>query len=231
MNLYDDQARLVFHYARVEAHSLGHDQMGPEHLLLGLLRTKGGACDILAGLGAQLEPLRLLVRATYPNAPRPPNEAPTVTPLARQVMELASAEARRLKSVATSTPHMLLGLLALSSPPLRALLTQIHPDLDLIRARAEAVAAAERKAPPSPQEIEVRETVGQLLLDALNNGGVSPGGIAPAALVGVVLTVGDSSLQAPFEELLARWLMRDPLPEQERAAVLHALIAGAWARA
>jgi hypothetical protein len=130
----------------------------------------------------------------------------------------------------TSTPHMLLGLLALNSPPLRALLTRIHLDLALIRARAEAVAAEQRQAPPSPQELEVRDAVGQLLLDALNNGGVSPGGIPPTDLVGIVLTVGDSSLQVPFEELLARWLIHDPLPQEERAAVLHALIAGAWAR-
>jgi ATP-dependent Clp protease ATP-binding subunit ClpC len=104
VNLYDDQARLVFHYAREESQLLGHNQVGPEHLLLGLLRTKGGACDVLEGLGAQLEPLRLLVQTMYPHAPQPPNEAPIITPLARQVMETASAEARRLKSAVIRTP-------------------------------------------------------------------------------------------------------------------------------
>ncbi|ANE42453.1 Clp protease N-terminal domain-containing protein [Deinococcus puniceus] len=228
MNRYDDQARLVFHYAREEGHALGHHQVGPEHLLLGLLRTGGGAREVLEGLGAGLEPLRVLVQATYPNAPQSLNDAPSITPSARQVMETATEEARRLGSVVTSTPHILLGLLALDSPSLRAILARIHLDLNLIRARAEAVPVAQEQAPPGQRETELKEMGRQSLQDALNNGGVSPGGIPPVDLVGIVLTVGDSSLQAPFEELLARWLIHDPLPEEERAAVLHALIAGAW---
>ena len=42
MNRYDDQARLTFHYAREEANFMRHAQVGPEHLLLTLLRTEGG---------------------------------------------------------------------------------------------------------------------------------------------------------------------------------------------
>jgi len=38
---------LVFHYAREEGSRLGHSMIGPEHLLLGLMREGGTAARIL----------------------------------------------------------------------------------------------------------------------------------------------------------------------------------------
>ena len=46
MNRYDDRARLVFHYAREEGNRLGHAMVGPEHLLLGLMREGGTAATL-----------------------------------------------------------------------------------------------------------------------------------------------------------------------------------------
>jgi len=54
LNRYDDRARLVFHYAREEGSRLGHSMIGPEHLLLGLMREGGTAAKILAEYGANL---------------------------------------------------------------------------------------------------------------------------------------------------------------------------------
>ena len=48
MNRYDDRARMVFHYAREEGSQLGHSMIGPEHLLLGLMREGGTASRVLA---------------------------------------------------------------------------------------------------------------------------------------------------------------------------------------
>ena len=61
MNRYDDRARLVFHYAREEGSRLGHSMIGPEHLLLGLMREGGTAARILQEYGASLEAMRRLV--------------------------------------------------------------------------------------------------------------------------------------------------------------------------
>ncbi|MER3462962.1 MAG: hypothetical protein C4342_08350, partial [Armatimonadota bacterium] len=58
MNRYDDRARLVFHYAREEGSRLGHSMIGPEHLLLGLMREGGTAARILMEYGASLEAMR-----------------------------------------------------------------------------------------------------------------------------------------------------------------------------
>ena len=63
MNRYDDRARLVFHYAREEGNRLGHAMVGPEHLLLGLMREGGTAASLLGEFGATLDGLR--------RAPRP----------------------------------------------------------------------------------------------------------------------------------------------------------------
>ena len=51
-NRYDDRARLVFHYAREEGNRLGHAMVGPEHLLLGLMREGGTAAttDVRAAM-------------------------------------------------------------------------------------------------------------------------------------------------------------------------------------
>ena len=57
-NRYDDRARLVFHYAREEGNRLGHAMVGPEHLLLGLMREGGSAYTVLSEFGVTLESLR-----------------------------------------------------------------------------------------------------------------------------------------------------------------------------
>ena len=64
MNRYDDRARLVFHFAREEGSKLGHAMIGPEHLLLGLMREGGTASRVLSELGGTLEGFRRQVEDT-----------------------------------------------------------------------------------------------------------------------------------------------------------------------
>ena len=77
---YTTRAKRVLECAMAEAHELGHDYVGTEHLLLGLLREERGiAAQVLTHLGAELdtvraETLRLLgvpTPARRPSAPRP----------------------------------------------------------------------------------------------------------------------------------------------------------------
>ena len=112
MNRYDDRARLVFHYAREEGSKLGHAMIGPEHLLLGLMREGGTACRILTEFGATLENFRRRVEEIIGRGEGLRHtEAPAITPRARRVMELASSEARNLGSQVIGTEHILLGIL------------------------------------------------------------------------------------------------------------------------
>ena len=53
-------AKKVIEYAVEEAHSLNHDYIGTEHILLGLLRVNEGiASQVLANLGVSIENTRM----------------------------------------------------------------------------------------------------------------------------------------------------------------------------
>lgn len=57
------RARQVIDYSMEEAQSLGHDHVGSEHLLLGLLREQEGvAAQVLMNLGLNLEAVRTEIR-------------------------------------------------------------------------------------------------------------------------------------------------------------------------
>lgn len=111
MNRYDDRARLVFHYAREEGSRLGHSMIGPEHLLLGLMREGGTAARILQEYGASLEAMRRMVEELVGRGEGSRTGEPPPSPR-RRVMELASAEARNMGAPVIGTEHILLGIIA-----------------------------------------------------------------------------------------------------------------------
>ena len=56
---FSDRVKDVISYSREEAIRLGHDYIGPEHLLLGLVREgEGLAIKILVSLGVDLSQLK-----------------------------------------------------------------------------------------------------------------------------------------------------------------------------
>ena len=135
-NRYDDRARLVFHYAREEGNRLGHAMVGPEHLLLGLMREGGTAAGILAEFGASLDGLRRRVEEIIGRGEGSRlNDAPSITPRARRVMELASSEARSLGAQVTSTEHILLGIIREGDGVAFRILQELTKDVDTIRWR------------------------------------------------------------------------------------------------
>ncbi len=148
MNRYDDRARLVFHYAREEGNKLGHAMVGPEHLLLGLMREGGTAAQILQEFGATLEGLRHKVEEIIGRGEGSRlNDAPSITPRARRVMELASAEARSLGAQVTSTEHILLGIIREGDGVAYRILQDLTRDVDTIRWRILANTDAKQQKP------------------------------------------------------------------------------------
>ena len=58
-HMFTDRVKKVLQYAREESSRLGHDYIGTEHLLLGLVKEgQGVAVAVLANLGIQLEALK-----------------------------------------------------------------------------------------------------------------------------------------------------------------------------
>lgn len=97
--------------AQDESRDLGHNYVGNEHLLLGLLaQTDGMAADVLAGLGvtraAIIARTREVVGAGSPRR----WEALGVTPGLKQALVVARKEAHRLGHRCVGTEHMLLGI-------------------------------------------------------------------------------------------------------------------------
>lgn len=145
MNRYDDRARLVFHFAREEGSKLGHAMIGPEHLLLGLMREGGTASKVLSEFGATLDVFRRQVEEMVGRGDGlPRNETAAITPRARRVMELAGSEARSLGSNVIATEHILLGIIREGDGVAYRILQQLTRDVDTVRWRI--LAAADPKA-------------------------------------------------------------------------------------
>ena len=72
---YTSRAKKVLEFAMAAARDFGHDYVGTEHLLLGLLRQRDGiAAEVLNRLGMTLELTRQEVQRLL-QAPSPPNAA------------------------------------------------------------------------------------------------------------------------------------------------------------
>ncbi len=146
MNRYDDRSKLVFHYAREEGTRLGHGMIGPEHLLLGLMREGGTASKILEEFDASLDNFRLLVEEMVGRGDGLPKNEAAITPRARRVMELAGSEARSLGSNVIATEHILLGIIREGDGVAYRILQNLTRDVDAVRWRILAAADPKNQA-------------------------------------------------------------------------------------
>jgi ATP-dependent Clp protease ATP-binding subunit ClpA len=104
-------ARSVLRLAQDEARDLGHNHVGTEHILLGLLgEEEGGAAHVLAVLGVTIAEVRAQVAKIVVQGDDDPGDEIRLTPAASRVVELAAAEALSLGQSSISTEHLLLGL-------------------------------------------------------------------------------------------------------------------------
>jgi ATP-dependent Clp protease ATP-binding subunit ClpC len=108
---FTDRARSVVVLAQEESRLLGHNHIGTEHLLLGLLAEREGvAARALESLGVTLDAARHLVREIVgPGSEAPRGHIP-FTQRAKKILELSLREALSLGSEVISTEHLLLGL-------------------------------------------------------------------------------------------------------------------------
>ena len=110
---FSDRVKDVISYSREEALRLGHDYIGPEHLLLGLIREgEGKAIKILVSLGVDLSKLRKSIEnaikgtITVNNL----NNLP-LTRQAEKVLKITYLEAKLDNSSLIGTEHLLLSIL------------------------------------------------------------------------------------------------------------------------
>lgn len=99
-------------HARAEADRLGHNFLGTEHLLLGILKVgQGVAVDALARLGADAATLRSEVEKQAGPVVGPAQEGDIpYTPRFKKVLAYACQAAKELDHTYLGSEHLLLGL-------------------------------------------------------------------------------------------------------------------------
>jgi len=112
---FSQRIRDVLTYSREEAIRLGNGFIGPEHLILGILRDgEGMAVDILINLGADLYELRKAVEKQIKPDPHPPAIDTDNIPLLKtseRILKLIYLEAKSLNNPTIDTGHLLLAIL------------------------------------------------------------------------------------------------------------------------
>ena len=99
--------------AQDEAARLGHNHIGPVHLLVGALSAaEGPAAHALGALSVTAQAARQALESIIGRGEAPfPLADITLTPHAQRVIEMANYESRRLAHATTATVHLLLALL------------------------------------------------------------------------------------------------------------------------
>ncbi len=111
-NNFSSRVQMVIQFSREEALRLGHDYIGTEHLLLGLIREgEGIAVEILRNLGNDLDEIKRAVEDTVKTT----GETMTIgnipfTKRAEKILKMAYVEAEKYKSDIIGTEHLLLAL-------------------------------------------------------------------------------------------------------------------------
>ena len=112
---FSNRVKEVISLSREEALRLGHDYIGTEHLLLGVIREgEGIAIGLLKKLGISLEDLRASVEHNTKNTSTSNLKNVTNIPLTRQtekVLKITYLEAKIFKSKLIGTEHLLLSIL------------------------------------------------------------------------------------------------------------------------
>ena len=108
---FTERAQKVLALAQEEAVRLGHNNIGTEHILLGLIREGDGiAAKALVALGLGPEKIQKEVE-TLIGRGHEASQTIHYTPRAKKVIELSMDEARKLGHSYVGTEHILLGLI------------------------------------------------------------------------------------------------------------------------
>lgn len=114
-NQFSTKVTEIISYSREEAIRLHSSSIGPEHLLLGLLRDgEGKAIDILNKLNVNLKELKLRLEDClheYADDSVMPNTEISFSSIGTKIMKICMLEARLLKSPLVEAEHILLAIL------------------------------------------------------------------------------------------------------------------------
>lgn len=142
---FDSASKRTLAFAQDEAVRFGHNWLGTEHLMLGLLRGEGPARDALVSLGVELGAARAAVEAAVPRVTGATPTEMTVTPRTRSVIDRATGISIERGNAEITPVLLLLSLLEDPDGIAIGVLAQLGAPPDRIRAALEG--------PPPPPSV------------------------------------------------------------------------------
>ena len=136
---FSPRVKDVISYSKEEALRLGHDFIGTEHLLLGILRDgQGKAIKIMQKLAIDLDFLRRKIELLSPSNPaqQPVGMDKRSLHLTRQsdrALKFTFLEAKLYQSSSVSTAHLLLSILKNENDPTTKLLKKLKLDYETVK--------------------------------------------------------------------------------------------------
>jgi ATP-dependent Clp protease ATP-binding subunit ClpC len=149
---FSERVQEVIRLSRDEALRLGHDYIGTEHLLLGMIREgQGVAIHILRNLGVDLIKLKAAVEEMV----KPSGGTLTIgnlplTKQAEKVLKITQIESKIYRSDVIGTEHLLLALLRDEDNIATQILHQFNVSYEAARAELNNILNAKSSAIPRP---------------------------------------------------------------------------------
>ncbi|MGA3243241.1 MAG: ATP-dependent Clp protease ATP-binding subunit [Bacteroidota bacterium] len=156
---FSNRVQDVIRLSREEALRLGHDYIGTEHLLLGIIREgEGIAVKILRNLGVDLYKLKKAIEDTV----RTSGGTLTIgniplTKQAEKVLKITYLEAKLYKSDVIGTEHLLLSLLRDDDNIAAQILHQFNVHYDVVRNELDNIISGKPSSPPAPHAAEKKQ--------------------------------------------------------------------------
>jgi ATP-dependent Clp protease ATP-binding subunit ClpC len=143
---FSPRVKDVISYSREEALRLGHDFIGVEHLLLGIIREgEGTAIQLMKGLGVSLKELRRVIESSTRTASSKSGNLGNI-PLIKQaekVLKITYLEAKLFKSPTIGTEHLLLSILKDEDNVATRALLKFNIDYETVREELETLRSGE----------------------------------------------------------------------------------------
>jgi len=135
---FSPRVKDVIAYSKEEALRLGHDFIGTEHLILGILRKgEGKAIDILNTLDVDTNYLRKKIEVLSPANPETfnqnTNKSIHLTKQADKALKTTFLEAKVYKSTSVNTAHLLLCILRNENDPTTKLIQKFDLDYKIVK--------------------------------------------------------------------------------------------------
>ena len=161
---FSPRVKDVITYSKEEALRLGHDFIGTEHLILGLIRNgEGKAIDILNFLGIDLNELRRKIESLNPiNFDNEVKESTKknlhLTRQAERALKTTFLEAKLFQSSIINTAHLLLCILRNENDPTTKIFNNMEVNYNVVKDEYKSIIGKDEFTDDIPEAKETSDT-------------------------------------------------------------------------